>query len=505
MSNAAMSAKETISKADQLELDLADEVSKYYADPLGYAHFAFPWGEGILAKLKGPCPCQTKVLKILGEEIRKRGFDGRTAVAPIRIAVSSGHGIGKSILFGILDNWIKSTRPHCQGTVTANTYTQLETKTWAAICAMAKLSITAHWFEIGASRIYRKEAKETWFSSPQSCSEENSEAFAGQHAASSTSYYLNDECSAIADVIFEVQEGGLTDGESMQFLFGNQTRSSGKFHRVMSGLERNWITITIDSRECPLTNKQQIADWIEDYGEDSDFVRVRVRGLPPSASDSQFIPLDLVKQARKRPAVAIMDDPLIAGCDLAWGGDDKNTIRFREGCDARSIPPIYVPGELTRDPNVMVLKLAEVLTNTWGPRHKKVAMLFLDSAGICGPVAAKLRQLGHKNVIEVNFMAESMNEKYAFMRSYMWGQMKEWLPSGAIDTSDALLDDLTAPGYKLDRKVRIQLERKEEIKKRLGHSTDDGDALALTFAMPVSRSIARKTEPIYRPTVGAWS
>ena len=132
-------------------------------------------------------------------------------------------------------------------------------------------------------------------------------------------------------------------------------------------------------------------------------------------------------------------------------------------------------------------------------------MLFLDSAGICGPVAAKLRQLGHKNVIEVNFMAESMNEKYAFMRSYMWGQMKEWLPSGAIDTSDALLDDLTAPGYKLDRKVRIQLERKEEIKKRLGHSTDDGDALALTFAMPVSRSIARKTEPIYRPTVGAWS
>jgi len=202
-----------LSKFEQTELELADFVGRYYADPLGWARVAFPWGQGILAKLNGPCPCQVKILTVLGEEVRKRRFNGRDAVPPIRIAVSSGHGIGKSVLFGIIDNWIKSTRPNSQGTVTANTYTQLETKTWAMIQAMAKLSLTAHWYEIGAQRIYRKLAKETWFSSPQSCGEENSEAFAGQHAASSTSYYLNDECSAIPDVIFEVQEGGLTDGE----------------------------------------------------------------------------------------------------------------------------------------------------------------------------------------------------------------------------------------------------------------------------------------------------
>jgi hypothetical protein len=481
---------ELLSKQDQQEIALAELVAQFYDDPLGWAKVAFPWGKGLLAKLDGPCPCQEKVLTVIGNEVRRRRFDGRKAVKPIRIAVSSGHGIGKSILFGILDNWIKSTRPHSQGTVTANTYTQLETKTWASIQAMAKLSLTAHWFEIGASRIYRKGSKETWFSSPQSCGEENSEAFAGQHAAGSTSYYLNDECSAIADVIFEVQEGGLTDGEPMQFLFGNPTRSIGKFYRVMSGLEGDkYIRITIDSRDCPLTNKEQLAEWIADYGEDSDFVRVRVRGLAPRASDAQFIDLDRIMEAQKRTAIPLKDEPLLAGCDLAWGGNDFNTIRFRRGHDARSIPPIKIPGEHSREPNVMVMKLAEVLSKDY--QGRKVAMLFIDSAGICGPVVSRLRQLGHKNIIEVNFGAHSLNEKYAYMRSYMWGQMKEWLLQGAIDKDAALQEDLTAPGYKINRAVQIQLEPKEKIKERIGHSTDDGDALALTFAMPVQSAKPR--------------
>ena len=486
------------------ELELTEFAGNYVYDPLGWAEVAFPWGKpGFLSKLDGPCPCQRKILATLGEELRKRRFNGKDAVKPIRIAVSSGHGIGKSVLFGIIDNWIKSTRPHSQGTVTVNTYTQLETKTWAAIQAIAKLSVTAHWFEVGASRIYRKGAKETWFSSPQSCGEENSEAFAGQHAASSTSYYLNDECSAIADIIFEVQEGGLTDGESMQFLFGNQTRRQGKFHRVMSNPDSGYIRITIDSRECPLTNKEQIAEWAEEYGEDSDFFRVRVRGLPPQASDSQFIPMDWVRNAQTRPVAVMSDEPLLAGCDMAWGGSDFNTIRFRKGYDARSIPPIRIPGEKTRDPNVLVMKLAEVLTQTLGPTQQKIHTLFMDSAGIRGPVASRLREMGHGNIREINFGAHSLNAKYYLMRSYMWGQMKEWLPLASIDKDANLEEDLVTPGYKLTNKTAVLLEPKDKIKLRIGHSTDDGDALALTFAMRV-RVKPPERFPSVTDTRGGW-
>lgn len=464
------------------DLALAEFVAQYRNDPLGFVRVMFPWGErGALQNYAGPCPCQVRVFDILGQEIRKRGFNGVDPVKPIRIAVASGHGVGKSAFFGMLDNFIRSTRPNCRGTVTANTFTQLSTKTWAAIQGWNKLSVTAHWFDVTGERVYRSGEKESWFSACQSSNEENSEAFAGQHAADSTSYYINDECSGIPDKIFEVEEGGLTDGESMQFAFGNLTRPLGKFARIMAGQEKGWITIRIDSRECPLTNKEQIQEWVDEFGEDSDFVRVRVRGLPPRSAAAQFISDDIVSDAVARIVHIIPDEPLVAGVDFAWGGEDKNTVRFRRGLDARSIAPVHVPGEFTRSPDVMVMRLAEILSRDYGGRT--IDMLFMDSAGIAGPVAMRLREMGFRNIVEVNFMAHSPNPKYRNVRSYIWGEMREWLLKGAIDKSVELQEDLRAP--EVLKHVPLLLEPKDGIIKRIGHSTDDGDALALTFYMPV--------------------
>ena len=73
----------------------------------------------------------------------------------------------------------------------------------------------------------------------------------------------------------------------------------------------------------------------------------------------------------------------------------------------------------------------------------------------------------------------------------MWGRMKDWLLTGAIDDSPRLECDLTGPGYELDAKVRIKLEAKDEMKKRGLDSPDDADALALTFARNVvARAVA---------------
>src|SRR5215471_7014620 len=152
--------------------------------------------------------------------------------------------------------------------------------------------------------------------------EENSESFAGQHAADSTSFYVFDESSGVPDKIFEVSEGGLVDGEPMIFLFGNPTRNSGKFHRVMFGEERNrWLCRTVDSRTAKFTNKEQIQEWIDDYGEDSDFVRVRVRGECPRAASNQLIPHDVVAACRKFKAQGYERLPKILAveCGALWG------------------------------------------------------------------------------------------------------------------------------------------------------------------------------------------
>jgi len=267
--------------AQDYEIQLADDLSQFYADPLGFVRYAYPWGEkgSSLVNYDGPDQWQVELLNQIGAAVRERGFDGELPVKPIREAIASGHGIGKSTLVAWLVNWIMSTRPMSQGTVTANTFVQLQTKTWASIQRWSKLCITSHWWKIGADKISHKEHPESWFCSAQTCREENSEAFAGQHAASSTSYYIFDEASNVPDKIFEVAEGGLTDGEPMIFAFGNPTRKDGKFYRVCFGIERKlWENCSIDSRQARFTNKELIAEWVTNYGEDSDFVRVRVRG-----------------------------------------------------------------------------------------------------------------------------------------------------------------------------------------------------------------------------------
>jgi hypothetical protein len=206
------------------DLALAEFVSEFYSDPLGFVLACYPWGEpGALERYPGPDQWQREHLTAIGLEVAERKFDGLTPVDPIRHAISSGHGIGKSVEVAWIVDWLMSTRPHCQGTVTANTFTQLTTKTWAAVRRWTQMCLTNEWFIVNTDKMYHKDFASSWFTALQSSKEENSEAFAGQHGADSTSFYIFDEASAIPEKIFEVAEGGLTDGEPHIYLFGNPT------------------------------------------------------------------------------------------------------------------------------------------------------------------------------------------------------------------------------------------------------------------------------------------
>jgi hypothetical protein len=493
------------SAAQTVELTLADEIGRFYDEPLGFVIAAYPWGEpGHLVCETGPDEWQTAFLEDVGREVRARGFNGRAAVDAVRMATASGHGIGKSTLVAWLVDWIMSTRPFSQGTITANTFIQLQTKTWAAVQHWTALCITAHWFRLTGNRMYHRDFPAKWFCSAQTCREENSEAFAGQHAAGSTSFYIFDEASAVPDGIFDVAEGGLTDGEPMMFLFGNPTRNSGRFHKVTFGTGRpRWNHRSIDSRTSARTNKEQIAQWVQDYGEDSDFVRVRVRGIPPNASELQFIDLGRVNAAQMRERETLADEPLIAGCDVSAGGAAWNVVRFRRGLNARPGPnvpaPIRLAGEVgTRE--VMITRLAHVLSNR--EPAARVAMLFVDSA-FGAPIVERLKTLGFDNVTEVNFgETRTPDNHFANMRSYMWNEMKEWLGRGAIDRNDEKLEvDLTSPGWHLNRSNQLLLESKQDMQKRNVEPVDDADALALTFAQPVAPR--RAEEPAFYPR-GGW-
>lgn len=460
---------------------IARAIAETYDDPLGHVMISYPWGSGSLRGRDGPQNWQRDFLVDIGEEVRKRGFDGVSAVSPLLYSTASGHGIGKSALVAWLIRWILDTRPFSKGVVTANTGEQLRTKTWAELAKWHGMALTRHWWHLNSSsssmNISHVLYREQWRCDAQTCREENSEAFAGLHAANSTPFYIFDEASGVPDKIFEVREGGLTDGEPMVFDFGNPTRNSGRFHQNMVGrFKGQYKRRFIDSRSVEQTNKALFAQWAALYGEDSDFFRVRVKGVFPVAGSLQFIPMNLYEDNVGLDVYVSPSDPIIMGVDVARFGDDRSVIWTRQGRDAESHGvDVYRELDTMTYASVVAEKIEKVRPDA----------VFVDGGGVGGGVVDRLRQLGH-DIIEINFGGRPTDTRYRDMRSQMWGNLREALEAGVrLPDSEDLRVDLTGVeyGYTMDNK--IQLEKKDDLKKRGLESPDLADALALTYALPV--------------------
>jgi hypothetical protein len=381
-----------------------------------------------------------------------------------------------------------STRPHLAGVVTANTATQLETKTWRELSVWHKRALNNFWFTWTATKFYQVDHPETWSISAIPWREEKPEAFAGLHAEHVLVIY--DEASAVADIIWEVSEGATTTPGAMWFVFGNPTRNTGRFRECWGRFRHRWIQYQVDSRTAKMANQTQIQQWIDDYGEDSDFVRVRVKGEFPRAGSNQFIGSDVVRQAIERPFAHDDGAGVVLGVDVARFGDDQSVIRHRVGRDARTIKPRKFRGIDTMALTNFVIEEIE--------KHKPIAT-FVDGNGVGGGVVDRLKQLGY-NVVEVQFGAKAADERtYANKRAECWGRMREWLATGMIDNDTALGQDLESPEYGFDNHQRIQLEKKDDMKKRGLASPDDADALALTFAETVRREDVRHMRRIRTP------
>lgn len=455
-------------------------------DPLGFAKVAYPWGTGDFEGAQGPRQWQADTLDTIGRHLR----DPTTRFTPLMLAVASGHGIGKSAEIGMILDWGISTCADTKIVVTANTESQLRTKTWPEISKWMRASINAHWFTVTATSIYTKDIshERTWRADAIPWSENNTEAFAGLHNKGRRIIVLVDEGSAISDRIYEVIEGALTDEETEIILvvFGNPTRNTGRFRECFGRFKHRWVTRQIDSRNVEGTNKQQIAQWVEDYGEDSDFVRVRVKGEFPRAGSMQFIDGDAVEAARKREPESHLGDVLVMGVDVARYGDDQTVIVIRRGRDAITIPWVKLRQADTMTVAARIMDLAQ----QYNPDS-----IFVDEGGVGGGVVDRLLML-KQPVIGVQFggAADRSRDKaegkvtYANKRAEMWGNMRDWLKGGAIPDDPDLAADLTGVeyGYTMVKgQDAIILEKKSDMKKRGLASPDLADALAITFAYPV--------------------
>ncbi len=461
---------------------MAQRLAKFKHDPLGFVRFAWRWGaaDTELSQESGPRDWQAEILIDIGRRLK-----AGEKLEPILESIASGHGIGKSALVAWIVLWAMSTRVDTKAVVTANTEAQLRTKTWPELAKWHRMMLHADWFTFTATSIYSADPRheKTWRADAIPWSDSNTEAFAGLHNKGKRVLLVFDEASAISDTVWEVAEGALTDEDTeiIWCAFGNPTRNTGRFRECFGRFAHRWTHQQIDSRTVPGTNKIQIDKWIADYGEDSDFVRVRVKGMFPRAGSMQFIASDIVEAAATRESVSTPADPLVMSVDVARFGEDESRIGFRRGRDARSIPAETLRGV---DTMTLAARAAELAIKY----HPDA--IFIDETGVGGGVVDRMRQLGFV-VIGVNngarADAQPEGDMVANKGAECYAKMRQWLrDGGAIENDPDLRSQLESREYGYNANNQIVLEKKDDMKKRGLSSPDRADQLALTFAYPVA-------------------
>lgn len=478
-------------KVDDIDL-LAEAMLDVTYKPLEHAQIAYPWGEvgGPLEKHQGPRKWQAEVLSEIGDHLS----NPETRHTPLRLAVASGHGIGKSALIGMIINWGLDTCDDTRIVVTANTDGQLKNKTAPEVLKWSRMNMTHEkgLFNVTATSIYSTIPKreKSWRCDFMPWSKENTEAFAGLHNEGKRIIVIYDEASAIDDKIFEVTEGALTDDDTeiIWIAFGNPTRSTGRFRECWRKFSKMWSSRNIDSRDVEGTNKKLFDDWAGAYGEESDFFKVRVRGMFPSASPNQFISDELVDAAYGKH---LREDqynfaPVILSCDPAWTGDDDLVIAKRQGLFFEILDTMP-----KNDNDILVANKLKRYAN-----EHNAAVIFIDQGWGTG-IYSGLRTMGVTNAILVSFGEKSGRQDCFNKRAEMLVQTKEWFKmGGAIPKDDELREEAIALDSLPVLDGKYKFPPKDAMKEVIGRSPNKLDALALTFAHPVHMP---EQNPLSRP------
>lgn len=483
--------------------DLLRKVASFRYDPLGFVRFAFPWGVAgtELAEKDGPDIWQAEFLTGLGKAVRERDGDVAGALGAYLAGAATGHGTGKSTLVCWVLIWAMSVWVDPQIIVTANTKGQLSSTTWRELAKWHGLAVNSEWFTWTGTRLIHKGRSSTHYAEAIPWSKENAQAFAGKHGR--RLLLIFDEASTVDDEIWTVAEGAMTTRGAVWLVFGNPTKNTGRFRECFRQFRARWRMWQVDSRLTKAaTNKAQIAQWLDDYGEDSDFFRVRVRGMFPRASTSQFIPQDLVdngqREFRRRFGSVLHERlklmgpgsfadyqvdtnpyaPKIFGLDVARKEDDQSVLGMRVGS-------VFMALEKWRGQNTpqLTARVADWIS------AERPDVVFIDAVGVGAGVADLLEELGFPIERVHSGMTALDTRRYNNRRTECWGNLKEWLRAGgAVDHLDTELSlDLIAPEYGYaGRLEKEQLETKEDMRSRGLPSTDTADALAYTFYMPVA-------------------
>ena len=405
-------------------------------------------------------------------------FLNHIAAGNRRISVRSGHGVGKSTASAWAMIWYLFLRFPVKIVVTAPTSSQLYDALFAEVKRWVKVlpPMLAEQLEVKQDRIEMKDANNEAFISARTSRAEQPEALQGVH--SDNVMLVADEASGIPEQVFEAAAGSMSGHAAVTLLLGNPVRSSGFFFDTHNRLANDWVTMKVSCADSPRVSEAYIEEMKARYGEESNAYRIRVLGEFPRSDDDTVIPMELLELATQRDVEASKHAPLVWGLDVARFGSDRSALCKRQG------NAVVEPIKTWKNLDLMQLTGAvvaeyEILVPSQRPQE-----ILVDSIGLGAGVVDRLKELGLPargiNVAE----SPAMGGTYRNLKAELWHKAKAWLEQRdcRMPKDEALIAELATVRYSFTSNGKIQIEGKDELKKRGMSSPDRADAFCLTFA-----------------------
>ena len=397
-----------------------------------------------------------------------------------RIAVKSGHGVGKSALLAWIILWWLLTRFPSKVACTAPTSHQLDDVLWGEI---------AKWYRmlpdglrvlltVTSDKVFLNAAPQESYAVARTARKEKPEAFQGFH--SSNMLFIVDEASGVDPIIFEVGEGAMSTAGAKTLLTGNPTRTSGYFYDVFNKMKKWWVTSTVSCSESSQSTDIYVQQMADKWGTESNVYAVRVLGEFPKDDDDAVIPRALLHSAVDRDIIIHPSEPVIWGLDVARFGSDKTALCIRKG---RSMPN---PIETWQGKDTM--QVAGIIKGKYDKvlrfDTERPTAIMVDSIGIGAGVVDRLREMGLPvrgvNVAE----SASVDTLYARLRDELWFRAKDYFEGKDVTmcADDDLIEELASVKFAYTSLGKLKAESKDEMKKRGLPSPDLADAFCLTLA-----------------------
>ena len=389
-----------------------------------------------------------------------------------RMSRTAAHGVGKSVLAGMVALYRLCTMPESQTFLTSATYAQLTTRLYPTVIRLINKSIINNWFDYNSEKIKIKGLNKSWIIA-QPWSKSNPESLAGLHVYSPA--LIADEASAIDDIIFESWEGSMQHENSFLMLLGNPLYRTGELFASANSKRNLYDYESISGLDSRFTSKEWIKEVEETYGADSDVFRVRCLGQFPAVEQSGFNSEAEIRKAINRN-VQTFNESIVGGLDVARYGNDASVLFLRKG---------YKTILLKRWHKLDTMDMAEEVSRIINEYN--VSCVAVDGHGVGGPVFDRLRKLQPNKIIEINLSADGGKE-YNNKRTQLWGLAREWIKHASIPNDEDLVRAGSSLLYTFDNKGRTHLESKDLAKRRGVHSPDAWDALSYSLAVTPSNS-----------------